>query len=118
MVKKIQKKEELHRLIHEYKNKAFAAQMNPHFLFNALNSVQRFVGTNDSLSSQRYLAKFAKLVRGILENSDAQWVSLTSEIELIELYLELEQLRFKEKFKYTICVDSKLDDEKLQDCIL
>jgi LytS/YehU family sensor histidine kinase len=79
--------------------------MNPHFLFNSLNSIQYYIIKNDRISSSRYLSKFATLMRVILNNSQNQAISLNDEMNALKLYLELESMRFKERFEYMIEID-------------
>ena len=93
----------------ELERQALSLQMNPHFIFNCLNSISNFISQNEKAAAKRYLARFARLMRLILENSRDQFVSLESEIEMLNYYLELEQLRFNNKFEYEINVDEKLD---------
>lgn len=92
--------------------KALRAQMNPHFIFNALNSVQNFMLKNNVREASRYLSKFARLMRLILENSENQYVVLAREVELLRYYTELEALRFNQRFQFDIEIDSKIDPEK------
>ncbi|MDY7395664.1 histidine kinase [Aureibaculum sp. 2210JD6-5] len=91
--------------------KALRAQMNPHFIFNSLNSINDFIAKNNTKEANDYLVKFSKLTRSILENSDKKWISIAEEIELSELYMQLESYRLKDKFSYTIEVDSQIDKE-------
>ncbi len=88
--------------------KSMRSQMNPHFIFNALNSVNSFIAVNDERSANRYLSEFSALMRSVLENSDEDFIPLTKEIELLELYVKLEHNRFKDKFEYTIAVDKQI----------
>ena len=88
--------------------KSMRSQMNPHFIFNALNSVNSFIAVNDERNANRYLTEFSALMRSVLENSDEDFIPLTKEIELLELYVKLEHNRFKEKFDYTISVDENI----------
>ncbi|MCF2873532.1 MULTISPECIES: histidine kinase [unclassified Tenacibaculum] len=88
--------------------KSMRSQMNPHFIFNALNSVNNFIAVNDERSANRYLSEFSVLMRSVLENSDEDFIPLTKEIELLELYVKLEHNRFKDKFEYLISVDEKI----------
>lgn len=81
---------------------AIRSQMNPHFIFNALNSIQSLVLKGDVDNSYTYITKFANLVRRTLNYSDKEFIDFSEEIKLIELYLTLEQLRFKEDFEFTI----------------
>jgi ligand-binding sensor domain-containing protein len=91
--------------------KALRAQMNPHFVFNAINSVQYFITNNDPVSSQKYLSKFAKLIRYVVDNSKPASIPLNKEIEALNLYLDLESLRFENKFEYSIEISEKIDTE-------
>ncbi|MEQ1733129.1 MAG: histidine kinase [Bacteroidia bacterium] len=100
----IRNKEARKTLLAGYELKALRAQMNPHFIFNALNSIQHFVLSNDPMAANKYLSKFAKLVRNILNNSERSEIALQEEIAQLELYLDLEKLRFEELFFYTIIV--------------
>lgn len=88
--------------------KSMRSQMNPHFIFNALNSVNSFIAVNDERNANRYLSEFSALMRAVLENSDQDFIPLTKEIELLELYVKLEHNRFKEKFDYQINVDKNI----------
>jgi tetratricopeptide (TPR) repeat protein len=88
--------------------KTLRTQMNPHFIFNALNSVNSFIATNDERAANKYLSDFSQLMRSVLENSDEDFIPLAKEIELLELYVKLEHSRFQNKFDYTIQVDDEL----------
>ncbi|AZJ36812.1 tetratricopeptide repeat protein [Tenacibaculum singaporense] len=88
--------------------KSMRSQMNPHFIFNALNSVNSFIAVNDERSANRYLSEFSALMRSVLENSDEDFIPLTKEIELLELYVKLEHNRFKDKFDYNINIDKSI----------
>ncbi len=94
--------------------KALRAQMNPHFVFNAINSVQYFITNNDPVSSQKYLSKFAKLIRYVVDNSKPLAIPLSKELEALNLYLDLEWLRFENKFEYSIDVNKNVDVEGVQ----
>jgi len=93
---------DLSRRLDGWKQQALLQQMNPHFIFNTLNSIQLFILQNDTLSSHRYLSKFAKLMRLTLDNSQNFTVRLADELETISLYLELEELRADGKFTFEI----------------
>lgn len=93
--------------------KAMRAQMNPHFLFNSLNSIQKYLLQNDGLTASKYLSKFSKLIRLILENSNQQQILLGKEIELMKLYMEIESMRFQEKFEYSIKVDPSIPTDTI-----
>ena len=85
--------------------KSLRSQMNPHFIFNALNSVNTFIATNDELAANRYLTDFSLLMRSVLENSEEDFIPLAKEIELLQLYVKLEHFRFQDKFTYEINID-------------
>ena len=89
--------------------KSMRSQMNPHFIFNALNSVNNFIAENDERNANRYLSEFSTLMRTVLENSDEDFIPITKEIELLELYVKLEHHRFKDKFEYSIVIDSTIN---------
>lgn len=92
------------------------ASMNRHFIFNALNSIQYYINTQDRISANKYLTSFAKLIRKNLDSSvnDTGTVSLKDELERLELYISLEHMRFQQKFDYEINVDRALDQETIQ----
>lgn len=81
--------------------KSLRTQMNPHFIFNALNSVNNFISKNDERAANKFLADFSKLMRMVLDNSKEDFVTLEEELQLIERYLRLEHLRFRDKFNFT-----------------
>ena len=91
--------------------KALRAQMNPHFLFNGLNSIKLFVIDNKPREAANYLTKFAKLIRRTLEHSEEALVPLARELETLGLYVELERLRFGDAFAYELTVDEAVDAE-------
>lgn len=93
---------------------ALRAQMNPHFIFNSLNAINRFILQNDKKQASEYLTKFSRLVRMILENSKETSISLESELESLNLYLELESLRFQDRFRYKISVPKELLESEVQ----
>src|SRR4029453_13138134 len=93
----------------EIEMQALRAQMNPHFIFNSLNSINRFILQNNKAQASDYLTKFSRLVRLILQNSQASLISLESELESLELYLDLESVRFDHRFGYKISVPKDLD---------
>jgi LytS/YehU family sensor histidine kinase len=88
---------------------ALQAQMNPHFIFNSLNSIQHLISMREKEEAIGYLSKFSKLIRQILENSRENTVSISSELALLELYIQLEQLRFNHKFDYHVEVGKEID---------
>ncbi len=89
--------------------KSLRSQMNPHFIFNALNSVNNYIAKSDERSANRYLSEFSTLMRSVLENSEEDFIPLSKELELLELYVKLEHSRFPEKFDYLINVDKQVD---------
>ena len=88
---------------------ALRSQMNPHFIFNTLSSIQSFITKNNSRDAVNYLSKFSKLMRGTLENTQKQKIPIKDEIETLELYMDLEKLRLNNKFDYQIIIDEDLD---------
>ncbi len=92
-------------------NKALSSQLNPHFIFNALTAIQHYILKQDRYSAYTYLSRFANLMRSILKNSEDESVRLSEDIILLEHYLELEKIRFKQKFEFEIEVDESLDVE-------
>jgi len=88
--------------------KSLRSQMNPHFIFNALNSVNSFIASNDERTANRYLTDFSKLMRSVLENSEEDFIPLSKEIELLQLYTKLEHFRFQDKFLYNITIDDNI----------
>jgi LytS/YehU family sensor histidine kinase len=98
----------------EVEMQALRAQMNPHFIFNCLNSINRYIVKSDQTTASLYLTKFAKLIRRILDNSNSKTVVLTNELEALKLYIEMEALRFDKKFTYEIKVDSDFSTDSVQ----
>lgn len=88
--------------------KSLRTQMNPHFIFNALNSVNSFIATRDERAANKYLSEFSQLMRAVLENSEEDFIPLSKEIELLELYVKLEHFRFQDKFDYSVEVDENI----------
>jgi two-component sensor histidine kinase len=104
----------INKQIAEIRMIALRGQMNPHFIFNSLNSIQHFITTREKEEALNYLSKFSKLIRKILENSRENTVSISNELQLLELYIQLEQLRFSNKFDYHISIDEKIDMENTE----
>lgn len=102
-----------HRAI-ELEMQALRAQMNPHFIFNSLSSINRFILQNDKPKASEYLTKFARLVRLILQNSGASLIPFESELESLRLYLELEAVRFNFHFEYRVTISDELDIDILK----
>jgi len=98
------------------RNKIIALQslrkdMNPHFIFNSLNSINQFISQHDERTANQYLTKFSTLMRGVLEHSSLDFIPLAKEISMLENYLQLEYQRFKDKFTYTLHVEETIDIE-------
>lgn len=89
--------------------KSLRGQMNPHFIFNALNSVNHYVSQNDERRANRYLSDFSRLMRLVMDSSKFDFISIADELEMLRLYLQLEHARFEEKFDYEIKVDEQIE---------
>ncbi len=98
----------------ELEMQALRSQMNPHFIFNSLNSINMFILENNKLQASEYLSKFSKLIRLILQNSQEAFIPLERELEALQLYLELESLRFEQRFEYKITVGGNVDTAMLK----
>ncbi|WP_291932641.1 histidine kinase [Chryseobacterium sp.] len=103
----------------QIRNKKIALQslrreMNPHFIFNSLNSVNHFIATNNELEANQYLTRFSKLMRGVMENSTEDFIPFQQELDLLQNYLALEKTRFADKFDYEIEGDESLNLQSLQ----
>src|SRR5690606_27433686 len=97
-----QMKAEFNKKLAEVEMAALRSQMNPHFLFNCLNSINRFIQRNEPDAASSYLTKFSRLIRLVLDNSRSDQVSLRDEMEALRLYIELESMRFVGRFSYSI----------------
>lgn len=98
----------------ELEARALRAQMNPHFVFNCLNSIKSLIQQNENEKSVSYLTTFSKLIRTLLNNADKKEISLFDEIETCKLYLTLEAMRFDAKFSYAVNVDETIDLKSIQ----
>ncbi|RLD55116.1 MAG: hypothetical protein DRJ05_13475 [Bacteroidetes bacterium] len=112
--KKEQKKAKISKQIAELEMKALLAQMNPHFTFNAINSIQNYILDNDVDKALSYLSDFSKIIRQTLENASKEFITLEEEIEYIKRYLSLEQMRFDEQFSQKIKIDPEINLETTQ----
>jgi hypothetical protein len=101
----------IEKQIFELEQKALRLQMNPHFIFNSLNAIQNFVLANDTDKAVNYLAKFSHLMRMILANSTASLITLKDEMKALTYYIDLEKLRFDDRFDYVIHRDPSIDEE-------
>lgn len=104
---------ELERRNLETEHRLMRSQMNPHFIFNSLNSVQSYISGNEPMSAMSYLSKFATLMRFILENSMRSMIPIGEEIETLKLYVELERARLNGKFDFSITADPQIDHEEV-----
>ncbi len=105
-VQAIRKRNDLINNMNIYKQQSLRQQMNPHFIFNTLNSIQLYILEKDHISSHKYLTKFAKLMRLILDNSQQTTIPLKDEFDALKLYLELESIRLSGKFEYSIEIEN------------
>jgi hypothetical protein len=108
MRKEEQLKMEFNRKVSEIEMQVLRAQMNPHFLFNSLNSIKYYALSKDKEATADYLSKFSLLVRTILNNSKSHTISLHDELEALRLYIEIEHLRLEGRFEYHIDIDSSI----------
>ncbi len=97
----------------ELEMQALKAQINPHFVFNCLNSIKGFIYDKDYLQADKYLDRFSDLMRSTIDNSDASIISLKDEVLYLDNYLQLEKLRFDEKFDYKIIINPSIETEKV-----
>jgi len=102
---------EIEKQLFDLEQKSLRLQMNPHFIFNSLNSIQSFIVNNDSDKATLYLAKFAQLMRLILANSSEPYVPVKDELKALIYYMDIENLRFGNKFDYHIDLDPEIDDD-------
>ncbi|MCB0508929.1 MAG: two-component regulator propeller domain-containing protein [Chitinophagales bacterium] len=102
----LQQKAQYEKQLAEIKLKALVAQMNPHFIFNSMNSIQAMILSDQNMQASTYLTKLSRLVRSVLENSIKTFIPLNDVIDNLKIYLELESLRFDKQFNYTIEVEN------------
>ena len=107
-------KSEFQQKLNDVEMQALRAQMNPHFLFNSLNSIEHFIIKNQTREAVDYLNRFSRLVRIILQHSRTKVVTLKDEIDALKLYLDLENLRFKNKFHYSVNIDPTLNQHDIE----
>jgi hypothetical protein len=100
--------------LNELEMSALRTQMNPHFIFNCLNTINSYINSNQKTQANHYITRFAKLIRLILENSRQRRVPLSKELEALHLYLQLESLRFENRFSYSIESDKDLDTDNIE----
>ena len=111
--REVQLKMEYNQRLAENEMKALRAQMNPHFMFNSLNSIKHYILKENKKEASRYLTKFSQLMRAILANSEHKLVSLEDELHALNLYLEIEAMRFNQEFQYTIVVGPAIDKSRV-----
>jgi sensor histidine kinase YesM len=97
----------------EMQQRLLRTQMNPHFIFNSLLAIQNFIYKNEASKAGKYLSRFAKLIRLILNSSRKEFITLEEEIEFLNYYLELQKLRFKERFEYRFEIDRRIRAEQV-----
>jgi len=107
------KESELKAEVADTEMKALRAQMNPHFIFNSLNSIGDYIIRNDIKTANTYLTKFAAVIRLILENSEHKTVTLEKDLKALKLYMDIERLRLNNKFSYEIKVDDSIDQNNV-----
>ncbi|MGB0521996.1 MAG: sensor histidine kinase [Flammeovirgaceae bacterium] len=116
--KRIQQKEaeriRINKIFSGLELKVLQAQMNPHFIFNALNAIQDFMLDNDELMANNYLSNFSKLMRMYLESSKTKYITIEQEVDLLRLYMDLEKLRFENKFSFALIVDASINRKQLK----
>lgn len=105
------RRESLNRRITQSRLTALRTQMNPHFIFNSLNSIQIFVSQNEKNEAFLFLSRFGKLMRRVLDNSEEEFIPIQEEIETLKLYLQLEQLRGNNKFDFEFIIDDELEPD-------
>lgn len=106
-------KSEFEKKIGDIELSALRAQMNPHFIFNCLNSIENYILKNESIKAAEYINDFARLIRLILQNSRSQQIPLTDEVEALDLYLQMESLRFDNRFEYRIQIDENIEQSEI-----
>jgi len=92
--------------------KSLRSQMNPHFIYNSLNSVNNYISKSDEKAANKFLSDFSRLMRSVMDNSKHDFVTLSSEIQILEVYLKLEHSRFSDKFDYQFDVSKELEAEQ------
>jgi LytS/YehU family sensor histidine kinase len=111
--KKESEKNALKEKIVEFHYMAHRAQMNPHFIFNVINSIQLYVLQNQPKQAYLYLSKFSKLIRRVLQNSKEKLITLTDELEMIRLYLDLEKIRLEDDVEFEIFVEEGIEENRV-----
>jgi LytS/YehU family sensor histidine kinase len=107
------KQAEMQQQARELEMKALHAQMNPHFIFNSLSSINCFILENNTEAASDYLTKFSRLIRMVLINSQKTMITLEEDLKMLQLYLDMERLRFENAFEYSIDIDKKISLSKM-----
>lgn len=117
-MKQVRRHEEIkasyNKTINQLEMKALRAQMNPHFLFNSLNSIRYYILKEDMDNASEYITKFSKLLRMILRNSRQNQISLRDEVQTLTIYVDFEKMRFSDSFEYSIFIDESLNQDEIQ----
>ena len=113
-IAEIRKRNDLESELNKYRQKALSAQMNPHFIFNSLNSIQSYILKNDLIKSSEYLSKFGNLMRRVLNNSQNSAITLDEELDALKLYIDLELTRFKNGFSYQLIIDNNININEMK----
>ncbi len=100
--------------LNELENSALRTQMNPHFIFNSLNTINSFISRNETTQAHQYISKFSKLIRYILDHSRQRKILLSDELEVLNLYIQIEQIRFENKFECEIIIDESIDTSTVE----
>jgi len=108
------KRNQIEKELNRSRQQALSAQMNPHFIYNSLNSVQNYILKNEPLKSSEYLSKLGDLMRRILDNSQHSSITLQEELEALRKYVEMEQIRFHQDFDFTVIIDSDINPKKIK----
>ncbi len=100
--------------LNELENSALRTQMNPHFIFNSLNTINSFISRNETTQAHQYISKFSKLIRYILDHSRQRKILLSDELDVLNLYIQIESIRFENKFDFKITVDDQIDPSTVE----
>ena len=113
-VKELKRSSELKEQLSLIEAKALKLQMNPHFIFNSLNAIDNYILKNEKIIASDYLSKFSKLMRQILDYSEQSHISLTQELKILELYINMEQLRYQNRFDYTLKIEAGINTDAIK----
>ncbi len=100
--------------LNELENSALRTQMNPHFIFNSLNTINSFINSNERERAHQYISKFSKLIRLILDHSREKKITLSNELEVVDLYVQLERIRFDNKFAYKLDIAESIETDNIE----